>query len=220
MRSYEQFCPLASALDLVGDRWTMLVVRELGITASRYSDLHDALPGIATNLLADRLRTLTASGVVTTRAMPAPSSTTVYELTAWGRELYDVLLRLGRWGVRTLVTAGSERAFRARYAIPVAQAVYGLDADLAGLAPIVIRIDAGDDTARIEISDSGVVATVGPAAREGAYDVLLDGDPLTTVGLLAGVLDHRQVPDAFHASAGATRRWAALVRRAVRPSLG
>lgn len=218
MRSYEQFCPLAGALDLVGERWTLLIVRELGLAPSRYRDLHEALPAIATNLLADRLRSLTANGIVTSRAVPH-SSSGVYELTPWGRELYDVLLRLGRWGARTLLAPDDQRTFRARYAIPVAQSVYGLDADLAGLEPVAVRVDAGGESATIEIGPSGVVGAFGDAAADAASDVVLDGDPLTTIGLLVGVIGPDQAPAAFHATATATRRWRAVTRRAVRPSM-
>jgi len=219
VRSYDQFCPLASALDLVGDRWTLLIVRELGIRASRYSDLHDALPGIATNLLAERLRSLTANGIISSRTMPAPSPATVYELTAWGAELYEVVLRLGRWGARTLLTPADDRTFRARYAIPVAQAVYGLDANLDGLEPITIRVDAGEESVRIAISSSGVEASIDVASDTDDHDVLIAGDPLTMIGLLAGGIDPDEAPDAFRATKQATRRWRSLTRRGTRPSM-
>lgn len=99
MKSYGEYCALSRALDVIGDRWTMLVVRELLIAPSRYSDLHKALPGIATNLLAQRLRTLEEAGVVTSEEQPAPVSARVYSLTDWGRGLQTVLVDLARWGV-------------------------------------------------------------------------------------------------------------------------
>ena len=70
MRQYGQFCPLAKALDVVGDRWTLLIVRELSVRPCRYTDLRDGLPGIATNLLADRLKSLEAAGIITAEASP------------------------------------------------------------------------------------------------------------------------------------------------------
>ena len=107
MRSYDQYCPAALALDLVGDRWTLLIVRELGIAAARYGDLHRALSGIATNLLADRLRTLAAADVI-------HNDGTSYHLTAWGEELFEIVARIGRWGSRLCstgpATAASGRA--------------------------------------------------------------------------------------------------------------
>src|SRR6202042_2649537 len=81
MRSYDQYCAVARALDVVGDRWTLLIVRELLIRPSRYGELQDGLPGVATNLLAERLRHLEESGVVTRDKQG------LYELTGWGKRL-------------------------------------------------------------------------------------------------------------------------------------
>src|SRR5213082_2257205 len=99
MRSYRQYCALARALDVVGDRWTLLIVRELLIRGpSRYTDLQYGLPGIATNLLADRLRELEAEGIVTKEDAPPPVATTLFRLTPRGEALDSVLTALGRWG--------------------------------------------------------------------------------------------------------------------------
>src|SRR5438552_12340986 len=98
MRSYGQFCGLAKALDVVGDRWTLLIVRELFIRGPcRYTDLQQGLPGIATNLLADRLRDLEAVGVVQREEAAPPVATTLFSLTEWGQGLKPILLALGRW---------------------------------------------------------------------------------------------------------------------------
>ena len=92
MRSYGQYCSVAKALDVVGDRWNLLIVRELLLRAPlRYTDLRRGLPGIATNLLSDRLRALEAGGVVTREEAPPPIATTVFELTERGRQLDSVL---------------------------------------------------------------------------------------------------------------------------------
>jgi DNA-binding HxlR family transcriptional regulator len=98
-RTYNQICPLASALDLVGERWTLLVVRELIAGPKRYSDLQAGLPGLATDLLTARLRDLEAAGLVTRRRLTPPAAANVYELTGRGRELEPVLLALGRFGM-------------------------------------------------------------------------------------------------------------------------
>ena len=83
MRSYGQYCALAKALDVLGDRWTLLIVRELMLAGpSRYTDLRNGLPGIATNLLSDRLRELEAAGVVAREQAPPPVATTLFSLTA------------------------------------------------------------------------------------------------------------------------------------------
>ena len=101
VRSYDQYCALAKALDVVGDRWTLLIVRELLIRGPcRYTDLKDGLPGIATNLLADRLRDLQAAGILARREAPPPIATTVFELTARGRELEPAMAALASWGAR------------------------------------------------------------------------------------------------------------------------
>jgi DNA-binding HxlR family transcriptional regulator len=102
VKRYEQYCPMAHALDLVGDRWALLVVRELMHGPKRYTDLVDRLPGIGTNILAARLRDLEGHGVVTRRTLPPPAASKVYELTDYGRELRPAMRELALWGARSL----------------------------------------------------------------------------------------------------------------------
>src|SRR3954454_6134645 len=112
MRSYGQYCGLAKALDVVGDRWSLLIVRELLLRdACRYTDIRDGLPGIATNLLADRLRDLEEAGVVAREEAPPPVATTLYRLTARGEELRAALTALGRWGLPLVAEAAGDEAF-------------------------------------------------------------------------------------------------------------
>lgn len=101
-KRYEQYCPIAHALDLVGDRWALLVVRELMHGPLRYTDLVDRLSGIGTNILAGRLRDLEAHGVVARRTLPPPAASKVYELTEYGRELRPAMRELALWGARSL----------------------------------------------------------------------------------------------------------------------
>jgi DNA-binding HxlR family transcriptional regulator len=101
-KRYDQYCPMAHALDLIGERWSLLVVRELMHGAKRYTDLADALPGIGTNMLASRLRDLEAAGVVTRRTLPPPAASKVYELTDYGRDLRPAMRELALWGARSL----------------------------------------------------------------------------------------------------------------------
>src|SRR5437660_11334834 len=97
MRSYRQYCALARALDLVGDRWTLLIVRELGLRGpSRYTDLQHGLPGIATNMLADRLREMEDAGIVRRDPAPPPVATALSQLTARGQALVPVACALPR----------------------------------------------------------------------------------------------------------------------------
>src|SRR5256885_13468027 len=93
-RKYDQGCGTAHALDLVGDRWALLVVRELVFGPKRFTDLRGGLPGIGPNVLSQRLKELEEEGVVRRRVLPPPAGSTVYELTEWGAELEEVLVRL------------------------------------------------------------------------------------------------------------------------------
>jgi len=103
VKSYNQYCPVAHALDVVGERWALLVVRELvEHDQLRYSDLHANLPGCGTNILAARLKDLERHGVVQRRKLPPPAASTVYELTEYGQELRPVLHMLAHWGARSL----------------------------------------------------------------------------------------------------------------------
>jgi DNA-binding HxlR family transcriptional regulator len=97
-RSYNQYCGLAYALDIVGERWTLLIVRELIAGPRRFKDLVEGLPGISTNLLSERLKQLEQQGLIRRRILPPPAGSTVYELTALGQALERTLLELGRWG--------------------------------------------------------------------------------------------------------------------------
>lgn len=116
-RSYNQYCSVARALDLVGDRWTLLLVRELMIGPRRYTDLLGGLPGIGTNHLADRLKRLVSTGVVRRRDLPPPAASTVYELTARGRGLEPVVIALAHWGGQLLGEPSSDLAWRPEWTV-------------------------------------------------------------------------------------------------------
>ena len=100
-RTYDDGCAAAHALDLVGERWALLAVRELVLGPKRFTDLRAGLPGVSPNVLAQRLRELEGVGVVRRRRLPPPAASKVYELTEWGKELEPVLIQLGRWGARS-----------------------------------------------------------------------------------------------------------------------
>jgi DNA-binding HxlR family transcriptional regulator len=101
-KTYDQYCPVAHALGVVGERWALLVVRELLQGPKRYTDLAEGLPGIGTNILASRLRDLEQAGVVTKKTLPPPAASRVYELTEFGLELKPVMRELALWGARSL----------------------------------------------------------------------------------------------------------------------
>ncbi|MBD0253610.1 MAG: transcriptional regulator [Rubrobacter sp.] len=100
-RTYDDGCAAAHALDLVGERWALLVVRELLLGPKRFTDLRAGLPNASPNVLAQRLRGLEAAGVVRRRKLPPPAASRIYELTEWGQDLEPVIISLGRWGVRS-----------------------------------------------------------------------------------------------------------------------
>src|SRR5829696_2600828 len=101
MRAYCDGCAAAHALDIIGERWALLVVRELLLGPKRFTDLRAGLPSVSPNVLAQRLRELERAGVVRRRKLPPPAASRVYELTDWGMELEPVIIRLGRWGTRS-----------------------------------------------------------------------------------------------------------------------
>src|SRR6478736_3892101 len=125
-RSYDQFCAGARALDAVGDRWTLLIVRELLAGPRRYTDLHTDLPGVSTDVLASRLRDMERDGLATRRRLPPPGAAYVYELTARGSALLPVLQALGAWGQAELGGRGPTDAIRAHwFALPLLRALEG-----------------------------------------------------------------------------------------------
>ncbi len=110
-RTYNQYCPLAHALDLVGERWTLLIIRNLFLGPKRFSDLLSGLPGLGTNILTDRLKTLEETGLIQSRYLPPPAASSVYELTPYGRSLEDVMVALTLWGTPTLGTPKAGQTF-------------------------------------------------------------------------------------------------------------
>jgi DNA-binding HxlR family transcriptional regulator len=165
VKRYEQYCPMAHALDLVGDRWALLVVRELMHGPKRYTDLVDHLPGIGTNILAARLRDLERNGVVTRRTLPPPAASKVYELSEYGRELRPAMHELAMWGARSLgPPTDKDELFEGWLS-------NAMDIALAPLAPSGrFEFRAGHEIA--SLVDGEVVD--GPIADP---DVLVEGDP-------------------------------------------
>ncbi|MEV7073782.1 winged helix-turn-helix transcriptional regulator [Streptomyces sp. NPDC093990] len=125
-RSYDQYCSAARALDLVGDRWTLLIVRELLSGPRRYTDLHADLPGVSTDVLASRLKDMERDGLAGRRRLPPPGAAYVYELTPRGRELLPVLQALGAWGGPELGERRPTDAVRAHwFALPLLRTLEG-----------------------------------------------------------------------------------------------
>lgn len=184
MRSYNQYCAVAKALDVVGDRWTMLIVRELLVQGGcRYTDLQYGLPGIATNLLTERLRELEDRGLVRREAVPPPVATTIYDLTEAGRELEPVLRALGRWGVRFMPDPTGDEEFRSHWlAFPLSEFLQ--DGDPGGL-PAVIEVRTGGRPAVLEMGSGEISTRIGSVPSP---DLVLEGDGSTVLALLSGML--------------------------------
>ncbi len=159
-KSYSQFCAVAHALDSVGERWTLLIVRNLLVAPRRFSDLRTGLPGISTNILTDRLKSLEERGVVATRYLPPPAASTVYELTEYGYGLTDALAALARWGSETL-GAPEEQSIVMEGVCFMIQGVFwreqGLDIDLA--CNVYIEDECFKQTFGIVLSVGGVKMT-------------------------------------------------------------
>jgi DNA-binding HxlR family transcriptional regulator len=182
-RSYDQFCSLARTLDVVGDRWTLLIVRELMLGPKRFSDLTPALPGIGKNLLSDRLRHLQDHGLVARRELPPPAASRVYELTEDGRALGPALAELGRWGIERLEQPPPDVLFRPAWAMfPLA---YMADSEAARGVREVYEFRIGGESFHIRVDDGSVVARTGPAERP---DLVVTMSPDTLRELFAGEL--------------------------------
>lgn len=181
MRSYGQYCALARAMDIVGERWTLLIVRELFAGDCRYSDLRDALPGIATNLLATRLRDLQGHGIVETYEAARPVRGVVYRLTPRGRQLGPVLKALVAFG-GTLVDAQGADEFRTHWLV-LGVPMYFDGVDVADLAPFTVAVDTGDQPAVLDVNDDGVSMRVGRIENP---DVAVAGPPDAVFAALTG----------------------------------
>jgi DNA-binding HxlR family transcriptional regulator len=184
MRSYGQYCSIAKALDVVGDRWTLLIIRELLIRgACRYTDLRNGLPGIATNLLSDRIRELESAGLIRREDAPPPIATTLFHLTEAGAELQPVLDAIGRWGVRYMAAPAAGDEFLGHwFAFPVGFFLHDHD---PGGPPVSIELRTADSPVAVEVAGGSASLRLGPAT---APDLVLHGEPQLILALFAGQL--------------------------------
>ena len=181
-RSYGQYCGLARALDVVGDRWNLLIVRQLLIAPARYRDLIDGLPGIATNLLADRLRDLGASGVVE-RRLAGEGSVVEYALTPWGAELRQPIESLIRWSAPLMVRGTDGDSFRPEWLALAVPAL--LDTRVTVRPSATVGLEIGNPPFQLRATRSGF--EVGPHDGR-ALDATVRADPAYVLGLAAGAL--------------------------------
>jgi len=186
-KTYDQYCPVCHALGLVGERWALLIVRELLRGPRRYTDLIEGLPGIGTNILAARLRELEHGGVVRKRKLPPPAASTVYELTEYGAELEEPLYALARWGARTLGPPGAAEDFYPEWGLNAFNALLNPARAHGVTETYVIRV--GDDVYTVRLDDGRM--SVGMGATESAdLDVSMSRD--TFYGLASGDLPPRE----------------------------
>ncbi|GAA5157293.1 winged helix-turn-helix transcriptional regulator [Pseudonocardia eucalypti] len=204
MRTYGQACPIAHSLDMIGERWALLVVRELRLGPRRYVDLQAALPGIGPSVLAQRLRELVRVGVLRRRTLPPPSASKVYELTEWGAELEPVFAALRTWGMRSPVVprrgdvgadtvllglrayfrAGSGLAWSATYRIRLEHDVYHVRV-VGGELTEVRRGEHPTDPDAVLDTDHRTLGAV--LTHERSLASALDSGALTVTGDLAAV---------------------------------
>jgi DNA-binding HxlR family transcriptional regulator/putative sterol carrier protein len=158
---YHQYCGAARALDVVGDRWTLLIVRELLLGARRFTDLIDGLPGISRNLLTERLRTLEQDGVITKDTLPPPAARQVYQLTDDGHDLADAMIPLVAWGARRLGERKPSESFRAHWAA-LAMVTFA-DREAASGVEEAYQYVVGETPFYFTVSDGSVQLTYGTA---------------------------------------------------------
>jgi DNA-binding HxlR family transcriptional regulator len=160
-RSYQQFCGLAHALDLVGERWALLVVRELLTAPKRFTDLRNGLPRIPTNVLTARLKELEEAGVVERRVLPRPSGSVVYELTEHGRGLEDAVLSLARWGTKTIGEPAPDDVINpSAFALGLRSAFHP---DAARDLTATYEVSFGNAVVHLRVDHGAVEAREGPA---------------------------------------------------------
>ena len=184
MKTYSQYCAVARSLDLVGDRWVLLIVRELlSQGPCRFTDLRDGLPGIATNLLAARLKDMEENGLITHVDAPPPVATGLYQLTERGQQLQPVIAALVEWGLPTMPVVAEGEAVRGTWLGLLGQ-LRLRDAQPA-LGPLTIAIDTGEAPVHLVSRDRGFEIRRG---RPAAADVRLSGQARLIGGYLGGLL--------------------------------
>jgi DNA-binding HxlR family transcriptional regulator len=184
MRSYGEYCSLAKALDVVGDRWTLLIVRELTIRGPcRYTDLRNGLPGIATNLLADRLRELEQAGIVHREDAPPPIATTLFSLTPRGEELRPAVEELTRWGLPLMSEQRPEDVVQSHWLVAAIDLM--LTDRTPERPPVTIELRTGEEPIVVETADGGVRTRLGQAENA---DLTLTGEPKPVLGTVLGMI--------------------------------
>ena len=189
-RSYNQYCAVARALDIVGERWTLLIVRELLTGPKRFKDLLEGLPGIGTNLLAARLKDLEGYGIVRRATLPPPAASKVYELTELGQSLEPVIAALGRWGLEFLGTPDREDDLRPAWAVVAMRSALKRAAPLGLQETYEFHID--EKAFHLRVRDGEVEALQGPAVDP---DLVVRGDTQAFLALATGRVEPKEALD-------------------------
>jgi DNA-binding HxlR family transcriptional regulator len=177
-RDYGQYCGLARALELVGERWTLLIVRELLARPSRYTDLLDDLPGIPTNVLSTRLKELEEGGIVERRIAPAPQRGVLYAPTEAGRNLQGAVIALALWGNTRLGEQEPNEFVPPSSVVMALRATFNSDAARGLTASWEIR--TGDAVMHAAVADGQLVTGVGPAPSEPDLVITVPSDEVIT----------------------------------------
>ena len=189
-RSYDQYCALARALDVVGERWTLLLVRELLLGPKRYKDLLAGLPGVGTNLLAERLRHLEQLGLVQRRTLPPPAGSAVYELTELGRDLEPAVIELGRWGAHFLAEPRERDAMQPGWFFVSLRATFRPELATQLRKSYEFRIEG--DAFHVIIDGAELTTAQGPGSEP---DTVVSTDLETFVALLAQLVQPGEAVD-------------------------
>jgi DNA-binding HxlR family transcriptional regulator len=187
MRSYAQLCGIATGLDLIGDRWTLLVIRDLLLGPLRFGDLADGLPGIGSNTLTVRLKVLEETNVIARHAAPLPARGIVYELTDYGRELEPILMALGRWGARSMGRLPENTTSRSRWLVA---AMLAFRDESARVTPSTTwALQLSDDTFAVRAEDHLVTIAAGAPTEP---DAVVRTSDDTLYRLLTGQLGAKE----------------------------
>ncbi len=214
MKSYQQYCSVARALDIVGDRWVLLIVRELlAFGPSRYSDLQRGLPGIASNLLAERLRVMEADGLIQRHEAPAPVGANLYQLTERGRDLQDVVHALSRWGL-DLMPSGAQDGEAVQPQWAAMYAGLELSPVVHKDAEVVVGVETGEETVRVILRHDDFEVRRGSSPDA---DVTVSGPATLVGGVLTGLLSPKQGTDLGVRITGADSVLTDLLDRAAGP---
>ena len=177
-RSYGEACRFAYALDVVGERWALLVVRELLLGPKRFTDLRAGLPHASSNILSERLRDLEQGGVIQRRKLPPPAASTVYELTEWGRELEPVVTKLGAWGARSPIPPDSQEIGPDSIVLALRSL---FDPEVAGELDATYELRIGDATFHVKVADGELELARGAAVERAAAIATADAGTLAAV---------------------------------------